>query len=116
MLALAAAAVVTWSGCEHRPRTRPKAIVVACADANFFIDRLRWSRWGKTQAVAVGTAHMNDCTPTCAAGRFHTFRLTVRLSRVVECVPGRREFARIAWSGAQSGNETLPCAFLRRKP
>lgn len=26
------------------------------------------------------------------------------------------EFARIDWSGAQSGNETLPCSFLRLKP
>jgi hypothetical protein len=116
MVALAAAAAVTWSGCEHRARVRPKAIIVACADANFYVQGIRWSRWSATRAVGAGTAHVNDCTPNCAAGHFHTFRVTVRLSRVVTCVPGRREFARIEWSGAQTGNETLPCSFLRLKP
>ena len=116
MLALAAAAVVTWSGCEHRARIRPKSIVVACADANFYVGNIRWSQWRTTRAVGVGTAHVNDCKPNCAAGSFHTFRVTLRLSHVVGCVPGRREFARVEWSGAQSGNETLPCSFLRLKP
>lgn len=116
MLALAAAAAVTWSGCEHRPRVRPMAIIVACADANFYVTRISWSQWRPTRAIGVGTAHVNDCTPNCAAGHFHTFRVAVRLSRVVTCVTGRREFARIEWSGKQSGNETLPCTFLRLKP
>jgi hypothetical protein len=115
-LAAAAAAVATWSGCEHRARARPKSIIVACADANFYVTGIRWSQWRATRAVGGGTAHVNDCKPNCAAGSFHTFRVTVRLSRVVTCVPGRREFSRIEWSGAQSGNETLPCSFLRLKP
>jgi hypothetical protein len=116
MVATAAAAVVTWSGCEHRPRIRPKAIVVACGDGNFFVDHIRWSRWRSTSAVGTGTGHLNDCTPNCAAGHFHTFPVTVRLSRVVECVPGRHEFARIEWTGMRPGSETLPCRYLRLKP
>lgn len=116
MVALTAAALITWSGCEHKPRIRPKAVVVACADANFYVTGIRWSQWSATRAIGAGKAHVNDCKPNCAAGSFHTFRVTVRLSHVVACVPGHREFARIEWSGAQSGNETLPCSFLRLKP
>jgi hypothetical protein len=116
MVALVAAAAVTWSGCEHRARVRPKSLVVACADANFAVDHITWSAWGRRAAVGTGTAHMNDCAPTCAAGHFHAFRVRLRLSKVVGCVPGRREFARIAWSGRQTGNETLPCSFLGLKP
>ncbi len=116
MVALVAAAAVTWSGCEHKPRVRPASIVVACADANFYVDHIRWSSWRATGATGRGTAHLNDCTPNCAAGHFHAFPITVRLSKVVQCVKGRREFSRIAWAGKQSGNETLPCVFLRLKP
>ena len=115
MVALAVAAVV-WTGCAHRPTVRPASIVIACADANFYVDHLHWTAWGSTSAVAKGTAHQNDCKPNCAAGHFHAFPLTVRLSRVVTCVKGRREFARIAWAGRTKGDETLPCVFLKLKP
>ena len=116
MVALVAAAAVKWSGCEHVARVRPPSLVVACADANFTIDHITWSAWRARAATGRGTAHVNDCTPNCAAGHFHAFPITVRLSRVVQCIKGRREFARIAWSGTQSGNETLPCSFLRLGP
>jgi hypothetical protein len=116
MVALVAAAAVAWSGCEHLARVRPTSIVVACGDGNFSIDRLKWSSWGTRTAVGRGTAHLNDCTPNCVSGHFHTFPVAVRLSKVVQCVRGRREFARIEWSGKQTGNETLPCSFLRLGP
>jgi hypothetical protein len=92
---------------------RPASIVIACADANLYATRLHWRRWTATDAVATGTGHRNDCTPNCAAGHFHTFPITIRLSRVVMCVPGRREFAHITWNGS---SETLPCTFLKLKP
>ena len=112
MVALVLVAVV-WTGCTHRASVRPTEIVVACADANFYLDRLRWTRWTATEAVATGVGHRNDCKPYCAAGHFHASAQTVRLSRVVECVPGRREFSRITWKG---GSETLPCSFLKLRP
>jgi hypothetical protein len=112
MVALAVAAVV-WTGCAHTPRVRPASIVIACGDGNFYADHLVWKRWSATGAVAAGIGHRNDCKPYCAAGHFHAFPLTIRLSRVVACVRGRREFSRVAWNG---GSETLPCSFLRLKP
>jgi hypothetical protein len=121
MIAFVAAAVV-WTGCAHRPQIRPSAIVFACGDGNFYATGLHWKRWNGTDAVATGTGHQNDCTPNCAAGRFHTFPLTVRLSRVVACVRGRREFSRAAWDSVRlagiphAGAETLPCSFLKLKP
>jgi hypothetical protein len=112
VVALALVAVV-WTGCTHKPSVRPAQVVVACGDANFYVDRLHWSRWTSTDAIASGVGHRNDCKPNCAAGRFHASPLVIRLSRVVECVPGRREFSRITWKG---GSETLPCSFLKLRP
>ena len=115
MVALALAAVV-WTGCAHKPQVRPAAIVIACADANFSVDRLRWTSWGSNSATATGRGHRNDCTPNCAAGHFHAFPMQVRLSHVVTCVQGRREFARISWTiKGKADSETLPCSFLRLK-
>jgi len=116
MVALALAAVV-WTGCAHKPQVRPASIVIACADANFYVDHLHWKSWGPKAAVALGQGHRNDCKPNCAAGHFHAFPMHVRLSQVVGCVKGRREFARITWTvNGMSDDETLPCAFLRLKP
>lgn len=115
MTALVLAAVV-WSGCAHQAQVRPASIVIACADANFYVDHLRWTTWGARGAVGKGIAHRNDCTPNCAAGHFHSSAMTVRLSKVVMCVKGRREFARISWGAASADSETLPCSFLRLKP
>lgn len=115
MLALALAAVV-WTGCAHKPQVRPASVVIACADANFYVDRLHWKSWGRRTAVAIGQGHRNDCTPDCAAGRFHAFPLSVRLSRAVTCVKGRREFSRITWTiKGRADSETLPCSFLKLK-
>jgi hypothetical protein len=122
LAAVAAATVLT--GCSHRPHVRPSEVVFACGDGNFYATGLHWSRWSRADADAAGTGHQNDCTPSCAAGRFHTYPLTVRLSRPVTCVRGRREFSRLAWrftaakpAGVpRAGAETLPCSFLKLRP
>jgi len=76
---------------------RPKKIIVACGDANFYFTNLRWSSWGATQAVASGIATVNDCKPYCAAGRFHTYPATVTLTRPRSCSDGAFVYTRIAW-------------------
>ena len=121
MVAFALVAVV-WTGCAHRPVERPASIVIACGDGNFYVTALHWKRWNATDAVGTGTGHQDDCRPDCAAGHFHAFPLTIRLSRVVQCVSGRREFSRIAWDGVRlreipkAGSETLHCSFLKLRP
>jgi hypothetical protein len=100
--------------------------VVACGDGNFFVTKLRWKSWSLDSAVATGTGNQNDCKPYCAGGHFHAYPISIRLSKPVTCVPGRREFARIAWHWMtatpklaripRSGSETLPCRFLKLTP
>jgi hypothetical protein len=103
------------TGCSHKAEVRPAAVVFACADANFYANHIHWKSWTATSAVGTGVGHRNDCTPNCAAGHFHTFKVTVRLSKVVTCVKGRPEFARIAWGTTAADSETLPCSFLKLK-
>lgn len=112
------------TGCAHQAQVRPAGVVFACADANFYATRMSWAHWGTADAEGIGLGYVNDCTPYCAAGHFHTYRLSVHLSRPVICVKGRREFSRIAWRFtaskpphvARADGETLPCSFLKLKP
>ena len=123
MFALLLVATVL-TGCAHHGQVRPAEVIFACADANFYATQMSWTHWGTADAEGTGLGHQNDCTPYCAAGHFHSYRATVKLSRVISCVKGRREFARIAWRFAaakpaqysRAGSETLTCRFLRLRP
>ncbi len=94
-----------------RPLVRPRSIVAACADANLYFTGLRWSSWTATRATATGTAHVNDCTPNCAAGRFHTYPAHVTLSGPRTCA-GKRELTALRYrfpAKYGAGTQTFRC-------
>jgi hypothetical protein len=95
---LLAAAVPAMPGCVpgQKPAVRPAKITITCADANFYVTRLRWTSWSAKTAAAAGVAHVNSCTPNCAAGKFHTYAATVALSRPAMC-HGRLVFGKLTW-------------------
>jgi hypothetical protein len=72
----------------------PSEVVIACADANLYVTGLQYSSYGGGTAKAAGTFHLNDCTPNCAAGTFHTHPGTITFSKVVLCSDGRRYYSR----------------------
>ncbi|MEU6375024.1 hypothetical protein [Streptomyces sp. NPDC046909] len=65
--------------CLWHPQVRPTEFMLACGDGNSRLASLQWSRWGADAARAEGVNWVNDCTPYCAAGRFHAYPVTVRL-------------------------------------
>lgn len=50
---------------------RPSSIILACADANWYVKRVRWRTWGVDRAAGRGVFHFNDCIPNCSEGTFH---------------------------------------------
>lgn len=98
-LASAASPTPTFAGCAGvDPQIRPRTILVACGDGNFYINGLVWSQWGPRRATGVGVGHENDCRPYCAAGHFHAYRVTVRLTRPEPCSSNRRHYTRFTYS------------------
>ncbi len=98
---------------------RPRSIMIACGDGNFYATGLTWTRWDAQRAEGTGVGHQNDCTPYCAAGHFHTYRLALRLDEVARCGSRKElQFTRVTWTfpGAKSagvprrGSETFRCA------
>ena len=108
-----AAAPVTLS-CQDRPQARPASMVLACADGSASLTGLHWASWRGT-AQGTGTFRINDCTPICARGTFHSFPAQVTLAhpaplpghhgvryytRITVALPGRRCYTR---PGGQHG-------------
>jgi len=111
------ARVPSFAGCfPAKPTTRPVSILVACGDGNLFIAKITWSTWTVNSARGTGVAHENNCVPDCARGRFHTYRVSVRLSRPARCQNGRLEFTRFMWTyltvkppnSSRSGSQKSP--------
>lgn len=75
-----------------KSQVRPSAIIIACADDNLSLTRLHWSSFGGTTAHASGEYYVNDCTPNCAAGRFHSYPIELVLSRAKPCPDGRDDY------------------------
>ena len=81
--------------CLGKPHVRPTEVVLACADANFGVRKLRWTGWGESFAAATGVAYANDCTPNCAAGHMHRYQAVIVVSGTQRCT-GRTAYSRIA--------------------
>ncbi|MFF1359685.1 hypothetical protein [Streptomyces sp. NPDC058297] len=67
--------------CTWQAQVRPSDFLLACGDGNSRLTSLKWSQWGPKTAVATGTSWVNDCKPYCAAGKFRSYRVTVRLDQ-----------------------------------
>ncbi|WSQ97417.1 hypothetical protein OG735_04370 [Streptomyces sp. NBC_01210] len=67
--------------CFSNSQIRPGDFLLACGDGNNRLITLRWSHWGPTSAVGSGRDVVNDCQPYCAAGKFHSYPVTVRFDR-----------------------------------
>jgi hypothetical protein len=59
--------------CQHSAQVQPGNFVLACADGNDYLTGLTWTNWTSAFATATGTEMQNDCTPYCAAGKFHSY-------------------------------------------
>ena len=75
-----------------KSQVRPSAIIIACADDNLSLTRLHWSSFGGTTAHGSGQYYVNDCTPDCAAGRFHSYPIELVLLSAKPCPDGRDDY------------------------
>jgi hypothetical protein len=65
--------------------SKPASLVLACADANYSLERIAWHGWGTASATGKATARANDCKPYCAAGHFHSYPVTVAATLLTRC-------------------------------
>jgi hypothetical protein len=98
-----------------KPTYKPTRIVVACADANNRLARIKWESYGTDAASGTATAVVNDCEPNCAAGTFHHFRAVVTLNKPKDC--GRyRQFTRLVERFTDETPESFGSKVVERFP
>ena len=76
---------VAWINTCGPLLSKPTSLVLACADANYSLDRIAWRGWGAASATGKATARANDCKPYCAAGHFHSYPVTVAATQLTHC-------------------------------
>lgn len=76
-----AAKPVTVSNCGKQ-QTRPADLTIACGDGNDYLKSIAWTFWSGELAKGAGIEEVNDCTPYCAAGRFHSYQVSITLDQV----------------------------------
>ena len=94
------AAIGVYGDCTS-PSVEPAEIVLTCADRGEVLTGLHWTNWTATSASAVGTLVYNDCTPTCAAGHYHSVPGTT----VTLTVPVQGAGGGLVWSEIQENPE-----------
>src|SRR5215212_7873637 len=83
------------SSLEHA-KYKPHRVLLACGDGSLYVNHVKWRAWGKKRARGHGRAHVNDCKPSCADGKFHRYRARLRLSHRATCQIGpKRQFKRV---------------------
>jgi hypothetical protein len=81
--------------CVGKPTVKPTEVVLACADANFGVRKLRWTGWGASFAAATGVAYANDCKPYCAAGHMHAYQAVLVASGRQTCPGAKPSYSRV---------------------
>jgi hypothetical protein len=82
---------VAFADCLPPPSVKPLEILLACGDGT---ESFTVTRWTRRSARALGTAHIDDCTPSCVDGRDHDYRAVMFLDRPRAC-GGRVLFTRM---------------------
>jgi hypothetical protein len=100
--ALAAAGGRRVVGNCTKSQVAPSSIILACADANTVLTKLHWTTFGGATARASGSYTANDCTPNCAAGKFHANPITLTLSGAKACPDGHDDYRHAAWKWSAS--------------
>lgn len=78
--------------CQGKPIVRPSSVTLTCADANFSVNRIRWTGWGESFSAGVGIASLNDCNPDCSSGHFHQYPTVLIVSGKQHCLLGHITF------------------------
>ncbi|SFY20159.1 hypothetical protein OH786_32925 [Streptomyces atratus] len=83
--------------CFSEAQVRPGDFLLACGDGNNRLIDIHWSHWGPNSATGTALDAVNDCQPYCAAGKFHSYPVIVRLDRpkTWPSHPELRQFTRL---------------------
>lgn len=114
--ASAVSSQVVVVNCASHGQVRPVRYDIGCA-ANEMLARLHWTSW-RSVAFGSGVLKVNDCTPTCAQGKFIKYPVLTVLWRARPWPhhAGTLYFSRVTWifTGQRPGH--VPAAHTLTLP
>lgn len=60
---------------------KPTGMIKFCTDTSVGIDQIKWTTWSAEGATGEGKYQINDCQPTCVAGKLHYSEVEIVLSK-----------------------------------
>lgn len=96
--AAAASSPVVLVNCAGHGKVRPAVYDIGCMPSSEYVAGLTWTSW-RSVAFGSGTLKVNNCTPTCAAGKYVSYPILTVLWRA-EAWPkhaGKDYFSRLTW-------------------
>jgi hypothetical protein len=63
-----APAIAACAGSASPPAMRPATVLISCSDGAISVTGIAWNTWAEFEGYGFGTANVNSCQPTCAAG------------------------------------------------
>jgi hypothetical protein len=83
---------------KSQGQVKPSTYDIGCMASQEFISGLSWTSW-KSTAFGSGTLKVNNCTPSCAMGKYVKFPILVVLWRAQPWPhhAGRQYFSRLTW-------------------
>jgi hypothetical protein len=67
--------------CDNKSEVRPTGYLLACGDGSAYFTKMRWASWTSGLASGTATLSVNDCTPSCAQGKYQSAAAIVVLWR-----------------------------------
>src|ERR1700683_4328783 len=96
--AAAASSPVVLVNCAGHGKVRPAVYDIGCMPSSEYVAGLKWTSW---HAVAFGSGvlKVNDCTPTCAQGKYISYPILAVLWRARPWAghSGSDYFSRLTW-------------------
>lgn len=93
--------------CTGKLKTKPKNVILTCADANTSASKLKWIGWRGSRAVALGTGSVNDCDPNCASGKVVKAEIVLVATGKQKC--GKRyAYRKVQYTYFESGPNFQP--------
>ena len=92
------ASKVRLASCGDKPSYKPKKVIIACGDGAFVVVKLEWSKWSRKTAVGKGVGKVNTCEPSCAEGKFKSYKVKLTAGKPTKCAKGDRQFTRLTYT------------------
>jgi hypothetical protein len=75
---------------KNNPVAKPTEIVYTGDGSEFFagkksakkIGKLNWTKWNSTEGIAAGYQYIDNCSPSCAAGKFAQYPIALKAFRL----------------------------------